>query len=293
VFTALIGAALAGLLVACVAGSAGESGVGAGPIVPVGPVGSHLVRAYPAGCPDFGYNPRRCAAIVAIARQQLAIADPDATVELLSEPLLVCPTDQNGQTVLCVRSGGHTAVIVRITPSGGPPQESTFFCGIGSERSIACTSQPVLNAGSPMDGYQDIPCAGQDAGGNPTECASALPSIEASATKAARPLKIGALDIPIDRNGAFEVKVGTAGIANGVLTVAQFTIADGALDQLILDDGGVSMRIRPTDPTHRPFDNYYQHGWYPGVEHADVFLAFNVIDHEPGAILQVRDLTVR
>jgi hypothetical protein len=286
--------ASAALLVAVTAtvitGCVSESRPGAGTS---GPVGSEVVRAFPAGCSDFGLSPKRCAAIVAIARHRLALDDPAATVELLSEPPLVCPTDENGRTVLCKRSGGHTAVIVRITPPGSPPKESTFFCGIGSQRSIACTSQPVVNAGSPIDGYRDIPCAGEDAGGNPTDCATPLPAIEASATKAARPLKVAALDIPIDRDGAYEVKVGTAGIANGVLGTAQFSIADEALELFILDDAGVSMRIRPTDPTHRPFDNYYQHGWYPDVEDADVFLLFDVVGHDPGAALEVRDLTVR
>ena len=284
---ALIVAVTTGLLAGCVSGSPHET-AGAD-----GPVGSRLVRPFPAGCPDFGYSAKRCAAIVLIARQQLAIADPNATVELLSDAPLVCPTDESGQTVLCKVSGGHTAVIVRITPPGGPPQESTFFCGIGSERSIACTGQPVVNAGSPIEGYRDIPCAGEDAGGNPTDCATPLPAIDASATKAAHPLLVAALDIPIDRDGAFEVNVGTAGIANGVLTTARFSIAGSTADALILDEQGVSMRIRPADPTHRPFDNYYQHGWYPGVEDVEVFLVFNVIGHDPGAVLQVRDLTVR
>jgi hypothetical protein len=286
--------ALAALLVAVtaavIAGCVSESRRGAGTI---GPVGSQVVRSFPAGCSDFGFSPKRCAAIVAIARHRLALDNPAATVELLSEPPLVCPTGEDGQTVLCTRSGGHTAAIVRITPSGGAPKEATFFCGIGSERSIACTDHPVVNAGSPIDGYRDIPCGSEDAGGNPTDCATPLPAIEAGATKAARPLLVTALDIPIDRDGAYDVKVGTAGIPNGVLGTAQFSIADEALELFILDDAGVSMRIRPTDPTHRPFDNYYQHGWYPGVEDADVFLVFTVVGHDPGAALEVRDLTVR
>jgi hypothetical protein len=287
---AVIVALTVGLFAGCLSRSTPETD---GAVGPAAPGGSQLVRAFPMGCSDFGFSPKRCAAIVAIARQQLAIADPSATVELLSEAPLVCPTNENGQTVLCNRSGGHTAVIVRITPPGGPPEESTFFCGVGSERSIACTNQPVVNAGSPIDGYRDIPCASADAGGNPTGCATPLPSIEASATKAARPLKVAALDIPIGRDGAYAVKVGTAGIANGVLTTARFSIADVAPDLFFLDEGGVSMQIRPTDPTHRPFDNYYQHGWYPGVEDAEVFLVFNVISHDPGAALQIRDLSVR
>jgi hypothetical protein len=277
--------AVAAVSAGCVAGS--EPGAGTGR-----PTGTQLVRAFPAGCSDFGFAPKRCDAIVSIARQRLAIDDRAATVELLSDPQLICPTDANGRTVLCVRSGGRTAVIVRITAPGGVAREAPFNCGVGSQGSIACSDHPVIQARTPIDGYHDIACGGEDAAGNPTNCATPLPSIDPSTSLAARPLNVSELDIPIDHDGRYEVRIGTAGIANGVLVTASFTLAQPSPDRLILDEDGVSMRIRPADPTDRPFENYYQHGWYPGVEEAEVFLDFNVIGHDPGAILQIRDLTV-
>lgn len=270
----------------CVSGS--ELGTGAGR-----PAGAQVVRPYPAGCSDFGFIPRRCSAIVAIARHRLAVDDPAATVELLSEPPLACPTDANGHQVLCVRSGGGTAVIVRITAPGGLARETPFNCGVGSQGSIACSDHPVVQTRTPIEGYHDIACGGEDAAGNPTNCATPLPAIDVDASKAARPLTVSALDIPIARDGPYEVRIGTAGIANGILTTATFTLAQPNPDHLILDEDGVSLQIRPADPTHRPFENYYQHGWYPGVESADVFLDFDVVDHDPGAVLQIRDLVVQ
>jgi hypothetical protein len=270
----------------CVSGAAPGAGASR-------PTGTQLVRPYPGGCADFGFASKRCDAIVAIARERLAIDDPAATVELLSEPPLVCPTDANGRTVVCVRSGGGTAVIVRITTPGGAAHDAPFHCGVGSQGSIACSDHPVVQTRTPIEGYHDIACAGEDAAGNPTDCATPLPAIDPSATLAARPLNVSGLDIPIDHDGRYEVRIGTAGIADGVLKTATFTIAQPAPDQLLLDEDGVSMRIRPTDGTHRPFENYYQHGWYPGVEEADVFLDFDVVGHDPGAVLHVRDLVVQ
>jgi hypothetical protein len=257
------------------------------------PAATQLVRPYPGGCAEFGFSPERCAAVVAIARHRFSIDDAAATVELLSDPPLVCPTDANGRTVLCVQSGGGSAVIVRITAPGGVAMEAPLACGVGSQFSIACSDHPVVLTRTPIDGYRDIPCGGEDATGNPTNCATPLPAIDRAATDAARPLKVAGLDIPIDHDGPYEVRIGTAGIANGVLATASFTIQDPALDQLLLDEDGVSMRIRSTDPTHPPFDNYYQHGWYPGVEEADVFLDFVVLGHHAGAVLQVRNLIVQ
>jgi hypothetical protein len=278
--------AVAAVSAGCISGS--DLGPGAGR-----PIATQLVRPYPGGCADFGFSPERCAAVVTIARHRLATDDPATTVELLSEPPLVCPTDPNGRTVVCVRSGGRTAVIVRITAPDGLEKETPFYCGVGSQGSIACSDHPVVQMRTPIEGYHDIACGGEDAAGNPTDCATPLPAIDVDARKAARPLTVSALDIPIAHDGPYDVRIGTAGIANGVLTTATFTLAQPTRDHLILDEDGVSMQIRPADPTRPPFENYYQHGWYPGVESADVFLEFDVVSHDQGAVLQVRDLVVQ
>jgi hypothetical protein len=254
-----------------------------------------VVQLYPDGCADFQFSERQCAAIVGIARLRLAVDDLAAKVELLSDDATGCPTPRTGQPIECISSGGHIAVIVRITAPGVPPQTTQFACGVGisdPNESIACTETPRIRLGLPMDGYHDIACE-EDANGNPANCATPLPAIEASATKAARPLTIPALDIPVDHDGRYNVKVGTAGIPNGVLGTARFALAETLLSPVLTGDDGVWIEVRPTDPTHKPFDNYYSHGWYPGVEDADVFLIFDVVWHEAGAVLPIRDLVVR
>lgn len=251
-----------------------------------------IVRPYPDGCEEFGFVARRCAAIVAIARDRLGLVEPAATVELLSEPPLVCPTDAAGQTVFCKRSGGGAAVIVRITLPGSPSQETGFYCGIGGEGSIACAATPTILLRSPIEGYHDVPCASEDSTG-PTGCATPLPAIDGAATAAARPLELATIDIPLDHDGDYDVIIGTAGIPNGILGTAHFALAQPFLDTAILSEDGISLHLRPTNPADRPFDNYYQHGRYPGVEDADVFLKFRVVQHDTGAALTVRDVVVR
>lgn len=252
-----------------------------------------LVRPYPDGCADFGFAARRCAAIVAIARHQLSIDDPAARIELLSEPPSDCGgPGPDGGVVLCTRSG-RIAVIVRITPPGGAARDAVQFCGVGSQYSIACSATPEVLLRTPIEGYGDIACAGEDANGNPTDCATPLPPIEPAALAAARPLTVAAQDVPIDHDGAYAIEVGRVGIPNGQLRDARFALARPALDDVLFDEEGVSLVVEPVDPGGHPFLNKYEHGWVEGVEEARVILRFVVVQHEPGAILPVRDLVVR
>lgn len=271
----------------------GLAGCSIGPGDGGGPAPTQLVRPYPAGCAEFEFDARRCAAIVAIARHELDLDDPAATVELLSEPPLVgCGPREDGTVILCTRSGGHTAVIVRITPPKGPAEESVFHCGVGSQGSIACNADPLITIATPIEGYHDIACAGEDANGNPTNCATPVPATEASARSAARPLTIAAIDIPIDHVGSYSVEIGRVGLPNGLLQDARAKLAREILPDVILLDG-IRMAIEPVDPGGKAFLNIYEHGWTPGVEDARVVLRFHVIQHEPGAILPVRDVSVR
>ncbi len=246
----------------------------------------------PADCADFGFSERRCTAIVAVARRELGIDDPSADVELLPEPAPDCGSDAAGRKILCVRSG-HIAVIVRITPPGGAARDATFFCGVGGQYSIACSATPEIRLATPIEGYHDIACSGEDANGNPSGCATPVPPIDPAASAAARPLSVATLDIAIDRDGEYAIEVGLAGIPNGVLTTATFRLATPSLDDVTFDDGGVALVVEPVDPTGRPFRNIYEHGWTAGVEATRVVLRFVVVEHVPGAILPIRDVAVR
>jgi hypothetical protein len=273
-------AALAAVLVGCsVAGNR--------------PAASQLVRPYPEGCADFGFAARRCAAIVAIARHDLDIQDPAATVELLSEPPFPgCGPQPDGTTILCKTSGGGTAVIVRITTPGGSSRSDTFRCGVGSQGSIACHANPEIVIATPMEGYHDIACAGEDSKGNPTGCATPVPPTDPGARAEARPLSIAILDIPIDHDGPYEVEIGRAGLPNGALEDASASLAGPTLPGIVLLDG-IRLAVEPVDPAGRPFLNVYEHGWTPGVEDVRVLLRFEVVQHDSGAIVPVRDVRVR
>ena len=257
------------------------------------PAPTQLVRPYPDGCAEFELSARRCAAVVAIAREQLDIDDPGAGIELLSEkPNPGCGPRSDGTVILCTRSGGHTAVIIRITPPVGRAEESVFFCGVGSQGSIACQENPFITIASPMEGYDDIACAGEDANGTPTGCATPVPAIEPEARAAARPLSISALDIPLDRTGAYAVELGTAGIPNGVLEEARATLAGETVPDAVFLDG-IHLTLEPIDPAGNLFQNRYEHGWVSGVEEVRAILRFHVIQHDPGAILRIRKIEVR
>jgi hypothetical protein len=277
------------LTAGCIAASGSLGGSGTR-----GPAATQLVRAYPEGCADFHLSRWRCDAVVAIARHQLGIDDPAARVELLSEPPMTgCGPQPDGTTILCTRSGGGTPVIVRITQPDGRAEDSPFFCGVGSQASIACQAEPTITIASPIGGgYHDIACGGQDSVGNPTDCATPVPAIEPQAEAAGRPLSISSVDLAIDHAGPYEVALGPVGIPNGVLRTAQARLADETVPDIVFLDG-IQLAVESLDPAGKPFLNIYEHGWMPGVEEARVVLRFHVIQFRPGAVLRVRDVAVR
>ncbi|MHB8958378.1 MAG: hypothetical protein ACYDAN_01975 [Candidatus Limnocylindrales bacterium] len=149
----------------------------------------------------------------------------------------------------------------------------------------------------PSIGGGDTACTTSAPNGDPAGCATPLPTFEPAALAQAVPLEVPSLDIPITRTGKYEVFVGQAFVANGILRDASFMPANGALgappsgftvaDMITLD-------VRPSDPT-RPtfrFGGRYR-GWHPGTELVNVYIVFDVTAFDPGAVLQVRDLVVR
>jgi hypothetical protein len=254
---------------------------------------SQLVAPYPGGCAAFDFAPRRCSAIVELARRQAGIDDASVAVELVSPPPPDCGTTPTGQRILCTTSGAGTiGLIVRFTPATGGPTDVALRCGFDTAFSIACTATPEARITTPMEGYRDITCSGEDANHNPTGCSTPVPSAEPAAAAAAHPLSIARLDIPIEVDGPEAVLVGTVDLPNGRLSDATLELATRTLPDVVLDTDGVRLEVR-SRADGRPFQNLYEHGWSPGVERADVVLVFNVIQHEPGAVLPIRDLAVR
>lgn len=189
-----------------------------------------------------------------------------------------------------VLGGGGWSVFVRVRFGDGGEATANVGCwGIGQERSPICTDTPVVYVTSASSGgYRDVPCAGENGEG----CATALPAIRPDAQAAAAPLRVAAVDIPIDHVGHYELQLGHVTFPNGILTKVSGSLADDHPTAFVLADD-VQISVRSRDPTRPPFENYYRHGWWPGTEEADVRLAFNVEEFEAGAVLQVRDIVVQ
>jgi hypothetical protein len=187
--------------------------------------------------------------------------------------------------------GGDAQIKVRITLTDGSTHD-TGVCG-GLAMGPLCTDTPRLEARSGFAdgaGYKDVPCP-DDA--PPSTCGRPLPSLEASAVAAARPLSIATLSIPIDHAGPYEVSLGKASIPNGVVSVASFGFVDPWPADVSLEDGAAQIELRSLEPDGKPFQNYYEHGWRPGVERVSAVLVFLVLWFKKGAVLNVRDVTVR
>ncbi len=240
---------------------------------------------YPAGCADFKLTDRQCTAIVdemaaqthvdrTLAQEILLLGDPGCGFE---DP-----------HVLCTRTMSFV-VRVRFVLEDGTTAEASQFCGVGGMWDIRCGDPPQIRLSSAtLGGYHDVPCAGEP----PDGCATPVPNIDPATAADARPLRIDALDIPIDRLGAYDVPLGTAVLPNGILTDATFSLVDDRPTDLLLATDGINLALRSLDGGG-DFWNIYDHGWRPGVERVEARLVFDVAQFDPGATLQVRGISVR
>lgn len=266
--------AAASLMIGC--GIIPRGGMASTPEVPL---------PYPAGCAAFELSPRRCQAILDWVVTQTGSSGRALTaVELLGDP----GCGNSDPNVLCENGGGRLVVRMRLHFADGGSAEQGVGCGIGGQYTILCTETPEIRVGSIADGYRDVPCGNENGVG----CGSPLPSADGAALAAARPLRVAALDIPIDHVGRYQFPVGRATLANGVLSTAEFRLANPRTQAVLVTEEGVSLQIRSADPAGKPFDNYYVRGWHSGPEEVIVWLQFDVMAFDPGAALQVRDLVV-
>jgi len=198
------------------------------------------------------------------------------------------PPPKDGVVVIL---GGAAPINVRITLTDGTTRDTPMCMGLAS--GPTCTDMPKLEARSGLAdgaGYKDVPCS-DDA--PPNTCGRPLPTLEPAAVAAARPLSIDRSSIPIDHVGAYEVSLGKASLPNGVVSVASFEFTDTWPADVSLEDGVAQIDLRSLEPGGKPFQNYYEHGWRPGVERVEAVLTFRVLWFEKGAILNIRDVVVR
>ena len=237
----------------------------------------------PRQCSGFGLSPRRCRAVARAAAAQagLVISQVHA-IELIAPP-----TPEPG----VINSGSGFALVARIRLVNGTETITNVgICGgIGLVRTPLCTENPVVYVMSPtINGYRDIPCSDENGGG----CATPLPAIDPKSAGAAVPLRLASQDVTIDHIGKYEVPLGYVTLPNGILSHAAALLGDDHPKAFIVTDGVVWISLKSRDGSRPPFENYYDHGWWPGTEQADVTLAFGIEEFEPGAILQIRNLVV-
>jgi hypothetical protein len=187
--------------------------------------------------------------------------------------------------------GGAPSITVRLRFPDGSTTEARMCGGIAME--AACMDSPRLRARTSVEdggGYQDVPCPD---GSPPHSCGTPLPTLEAAAVAAARPLSVDRIPIPIDHLGAYEVSLGEASLANGIATEASFAFVNAWPLDVSLKDGVAQIGLRSLEPDGKPFQNYYDHGWRPGDERVEATLVFHVLWFEKGAVLAIRDVVVR
>ena len=231
---------------------------------------------YPASCASFEFSERRCAAIVARARQT-------AADRVTSEPVGIGLLHQEDGSA---QLGGYQVARVVFTLSDGTRVVEPVMCvGIPNGPGDAICQEPAIGIASGAN--HDVPCTGEPLEG----CATPI-VLDPDAVAAARPLQLATFDVPLDHIGHYEVQVGEVGLPNGYLDVARAAVADERPTDFWMDEP-IRLEVRPTDPSRPPFGNVYERGTIDGVEEATVWLAFDVTEVSPGAVLRLIDIDVR
>ncbi len=86
-------------------------------------------------------------------------------------------------------------------------------------------------------------------------------------------------------------KVGHAVLANGLLRGSSIELVDERPTDVLLADSTVRLRVERLDGA--PLLGPYAGGWQPGTVEVRVLVEFEVTQFDPGAVLRLRNLTVR
>jgi len=186
--------------------------------------------------------------------------------------------------------GGAWPIHVRVAFMDGTVHDARLCGGISIDP--ACSADPQLSPRSIMGGYTDVPCGAEPADA-PADCPTPFPSPDAEVVAEATPLRVDEVSIPIDHVGQYEVPVGQGSLPNGILEDTSFTFADAWPDDVALRDESAFLEVRSLEADGKPFDNYYLHGWRPGVERFEAVLLFDVSWFQPGADLTIENVVVR
>jgi len=236
------------------------------------------LQGAPKPCVEV-YSEARCLAMMDVAAAEVGRNRGDVTA------IAIVPQPPREPTL-----GGGPPIQVRIGLADGTIHDA-MMCGLLSI-APACSDEPRLSARSVMGGYSDVPCGAEPADA-PEDCATPFPPPKAEVVAAAAPVLVEESSIPIDHVGQYEVPLGQGSLPNGILTEASFDFAEAWPDDIALADGAARLELRSLEPDGKPFENYYMHGWRPGVERVRAVLTFEVLWFAPGAVLEIRNVVVR
>jgi hypothetical protein len=234
------------------------------------------------------FNAVRCQSMVDYAAIELRMNRTDiVAVDVLPA---ATPEIIDGKQVLHTSSVGPP-IDIRVTLRDGTTRDLALQCGMpGAWYNAPCSDDPHIGAGGPPgEGYHDTPCPGEP----PAGCATPVPARAPDAIAAAIALRIDHVDIPIDHVGDYEVLLGEARLANGLLTKSGLSLVDDWPDEFTILYGGVWIEVRSLEPDGRPFRNIFEHGWRKGTERVAAYLRFHIDRFDPGAVLQVRNVLVQ
>jgi hypothetical protein len=237
--------------------------------------------AFPGGCGDIGLTDRRCARIVDVAAEDLAL-DPSRPREVRLGLGPACPSRVDER---CIGSR-EPFVIVRFAFADGVVAEHGISCyGVGRELSLLCADPPAIYLAGGVD--HDIPCPGEP----PDGCATPVPTIDPATLAGAMALEVSDFEIPLPRVGHYDVLLGTAILPNGVLSQADYGLVESHQAGFLLEGSVVRLVVR--DPSGHELGNVYTTRWTAGVVEVTVSLVFDVVEVDPGTSLHVRDVSVR
>jgi hypothetical protein len=234
---------------------------------------------YPDACAQWAYPARRCDAIVARAAATAGVDRHAATsIELL--PFDRMAGLEPGQ----VRLGGGQVALVGFTFADRPSVTQDVWC-VGVERGLACNEAAEIDVFSGVD--RDVTCAGEP----PAGCATLPPMPDPDAVAAAKPFRLASLDVALDHEGPYEVRLGTATLPNGYLSERALDIPDRTPESFWID-AGIRLDVRPDITGRSPVGSVYRDP-FDGPEPITIFLVFDVTQLDTPSVLQVRDVVVR
>jgi hypothetical protein len=228
---------------------------------------------YPEACARWNYPARMCDAIVDDALDSAGLAkDQVEAVEFL--PF------ERVQTL-----GGGQVALVRFHLVDGTTVDQDVRCvGVNPTR-LACNGNAHILTNSGVD--SDVPCAGEA----PNGCATLPPEPDAATVAAATPFAADSIDVQLDHEGSYEVRLGTATLADGYLFERSFTLGNATPDTFWIDEP-VRIDVRPDVAGRPPVGSRYREP-FDGPEPVTIYLVFDVSRLDSPSVLQVRDVVVR